>query len=54
MINVVLIYGIIGICFLMYKVYADTLDKVDRYFIMFFLSYTILDILRWIFTDIEE
>ena len=53
-INVLLAFGILSICLLIYKVYANVLDQADRYFIIFFLVYIIVDILRWVFTDVDE
>lgn len=53
-INVLLAFSILSICLLIYKVYANVLDQADRYFIIFFLVYIIVDILRWVFTDVDE
>lgn len=53
-INLLLAFGILSICLLIYKVYANVLDQADRYFIIFFLVYIIVDILRWVFTDVDE
>lgn len=53
-INVLLAFGILSICLLIYKVYYNVIDQADRYFIIFFLVYIIVDILGWVFTDVDE